>query len=863
MLLNESASVAGTNVETCTALDTAGEQRSYASTSDHKSSLSIEETNPSPKRFPRCRHVPFLAKQVGHDIVEHTKESLQPNPQAVVTPSLGIQTISNYSTSTTHDCFLRDPESLLLSIINMATSSPPQTSTQKYPPIAPSSIDSCQVLEQQVLESLPHLSSLQMSPIPERRTHSLRPTTAIDSQCDTNMLFIRKKHKFTNYLADFSRCMSAKAVVKHPDSIFDSELESSCITPRFLHAISLRGSPSAASQAKLNEDSRSNKQTVSTCSPHLRYLTHIESSAISTVESLNSSSSCTTVTPTAPLSARLPSLASLNAANQQTIEPERAPSHVTLLHCADMKTGIGKRQTQLAGPVPLLALPRSSGDAKDNICTSRSLNEHNVLSACLDIKEPDSRHDSGSYSKWRRDSDGFAGTSAKCTLSLEKNYNITHLKLPTVVNEAGKSSVRSTTDNIHLDLTLPECSSARYDPSTRQLEQSVQNFEPDQLCILNPHIKVQEPALETLTLQPLVAVATHSSINETSMLSSLHLADVILNPKSEAAFEENCLGGNIDRRRCKSTPSSRSHVRPMPCHDPIFDAASYKALSESENSFAKLEIVGRQSLGKVHTSLLTHDSSTGYGPCVLSKSLSSTISTAQERPRKYLITSGRISITPARKNLKISLIQLNQLFDDTLVVSKTEENKRCHSSGSTRVRNTGTSCDCASSMYGSHSHRGNNCSIALTPIAASSRGPSRSSERAENSTAKQRSCMAGSRSSSCHTTKATSCQRKATSTPGPRLQLGPIIQKETSTSLVVKHAANVEPAHRIGSGQQHLKTNSRNKSANENYREDIRQAMMRMCLSNADVDKYRTLSVQQRLRGLHPLVRGSKAISDD
>lgn len=854
MLFDEGASVVETNADAHLLPDNVREHCSHVSASDHKSPLPTDEQNISLKRSPRCRQPQSLPQQTENDTLECNNGPVQPNPQAVITPSLGTNTVSNYSTTTANDCFLRDPESLLLSIINMATSSPPLTSTQKPIPAIQSTLDSCQMLERQVLESLPHLSSLQVSPIPDRKERSIRPTTATDPQCNAGMLFTRKKYKFSNTIAEFSRCLSAKTVTKHPDSVFDSELESSCVTPRFLHAVPLRESPIDRSQ---DEGSKSNKQTTLECSLRLQCLTHTESSAISTVDSLNASSSCTIVTPTAPLSARLPPLSALNTAKQQAgeLEGPGQPSHAAPLDCIDVKPDTEKRQAQLTGPIPLLALPRSSISTKDNMGTSRSPNRPNANVINLDSKEPDSKYDSGSCSRRKRDSDGSAGTSARRFQSLEKYHNITHLKLPTNINEPGKSSVRSTTDNIHLDLALPECSSARFDPSTRQLEQSVQHFEPEQLCILNTHIALPEPTLESAAFQPLIAVAACNNINEASILSSLRLTDITANPKSDAGPEETCSEEDTIKRRCKSTPSSRSQIRPVPCRDPIFDAASFKILSESGDDVVKLDTVEHHSLRRVHTSLLTYDSSAGYGSCALSRSLNLNIPATQERPRKYLITSGRISITPARKSLRVSLIQLDQLFDESQAVGKAEDSKRCRSSESIRISNSDTSNSRPSSMHEARLHPNNHSSITLTPIVASSRGQSRSSGR-------KNSRVAGSRGTSCYSMGSILHQRKSVSTPGPRLQLEPMVQNEQSVSLTTKHSTNQEASSAVRSRQQRLQTGNRYRPS-DGCREDIRQAMARMCLSNTDTDKYRTLSVRQRLRGLQPLVRGSKVISDD
>ncbi|ESU38768.1 hypothetical protein DHA2_150913 [Giardia duodenalis] len=858
MLLDESTDIRETNIKAQISLDNTEEQRRHVSTPDHEPPLSVGETNPSPKRSPCCRTLHSLTQQAERSIEQCHSKPLQSNPQPVLTPFLDTGTISNCTTTATSECLLRDPESLLLSIINMATSSPPQTSAQKPPPVIQSSMDSCQVLE-----SLPHLSSLQMSPIPERKEYILRPATALDPPCNADTLFTREKCNFSNALVKLSRCLSAKVVLKHPDSIFDSELESSCITPRFLHVIPLRDSPIVAPQAHLSEDSQATKQITSMCSPHLHYLTHAESSVISTADSLDASSSHTTVTPTAPLSARLPPLSTLNATKQQAGELERPPNRSTALSSGDIKACTERRQAQLARPVPLLALPRGFSDTKNNIDTTTLSNMQIVPINYVDGNESDLKYDPGLSSRLKRDSDGSTGTSARRPLSLETHYNITHLKLPTNAIEPGKSSVRSTTDNIHMDFALPECSSARCDPSTRQLEYSVQNFEPEQLCILNSRIETQEPALESGAFQPLIAVATRNSIHETSTVSLLHLTDITVESGVKARPGKNGVEENTTRRRCRSTPSSRSCIRPMPCHDPIFDAASFKLLSESEEDSIKLAKLECYSLKKVHTSLLTHDSSTGCGPSGMSRSLNSTMGAVQERPRKYLITSGRISITPARKNLRVSLIQLEQLFEETLTVSKNEEGKRCCSSGSTRTINATTNYNHPSLVHDMHPTISSACPAVLTPITASSRGQSRSSERVGSNFIRQSSRAIGSRDSIHHTTKATLHQRKAMSTPRPRLQPRPTTPKESFVSPTVKHGDSAEPNARVISHQERLQTSSKHRWSSEDYREDIRQAMMRLCLSSTNVDKYRTVSVQQRLKGLHPLVRGSKVIGDD
>ncbi|EFO65488.1 Hypothetical protein GLP15_5162 [Giardia lamblia P15] len=855
MLLDESTNVVETNIRTQIFLDNAEEQCRHVSTPGHESPLSVGELNPSPTRSPCCRTLQFLAER---NIGQYHSNPLQSNPQAVLTPSLDTGPISNCNASTTSDCLFRDPESLLLSIINMATSSPPQASIQKPPPMIQSSMDSCQVLE-----SLPHLSSLQMSPIPERKEHSLRPTTALDPQCNAGMLFTRERCDFSNALVKLSRCLSAKVVLKHPDSIFDSELESSCITPRFLHVVPLRDSPTVVPQTHLNEDGQAAKQMVSTCSPQLHYLTHTESSVISTVDSLDAPSSCTIVTPTAPLSARFPPLSTLNVTKQQVDELERLPSRNTDLSSGDIKVCTERRQIQLTRPVPLLALPQDLIDTKDNVDTNTHSNTQIMPITYVDDKELNLRYGPGLYSRLKRDSDGSTSISARRSLPLETQCNVAHLKLPNNTIEPGKSSVRSTTDNIHLDFALPECSSARYDPSTRQLERSVQNFEPEQLCIFNPRIETQDPVLESAALQPLIAVATRSNAHETSTVPSFHLTDITVESGVKVRPDKSCVRGNTNKQRCKSTPSSRSCIRPVPCHDPIFDAASFKLLSESEEDSIKLNTLECYSLRKVHTSLLTHDSSTGYGPGGLSKLSNSTTGPMQERPRKYLITSGRISITPARKNLRVSLIQLEQLFDESPTVCKNEENKRCRSSGSTRTRNTTTGYNHSLLIHDMHSTTSGTCPATLIPITASSRGQSRSSERIESSLIRQSNRTVGSRDSINHTTRATPHQRKATSTPGPHLRLRSIIPKESPVLPTIKHSNGAESSARVRPHQERLQTSSKQKRGGEDYREDIRQAMMRLSLSSTSVDKYRTVSIQQRLKGLHPLVRGSKVISDD
>lgn len=859
MPFDASTSNVETNLNAISLTDNTREQCSCVSTSIPKPSLLGEEPKISLKRSPRCRKFLPLPQPTDDYVSEYTSESMRHTPYAVITPSLGTSTISNCSTTTTNDCFLRDPESLLLSIINMVTSSPPQTSTQKPIPTVQSSLDSCQVLEKQVLESLPHLSSLQVSPISERKGHIIRPTTAIDSRCNAGILFIRERYNFSNLAAEFPRCLSAKTVTKYPDSVFDSELESSCITPRFLHAVPLRESPDNMSQ---NEANKSSKETILTCSPRLQCLTHVESSAISTVDALNTSSSCATTTPTAPLSARMPPTALSNIVRQQDNDSDKPLNNAGALNCMDVKSGNERKQTQSTGPIPLLALHRCSVSTMDNKSTYRSPNGQNIYTTHHDSKEPDSHFESGTCSNLKKDSDGSAGTSARRFQSLNKHHNITNLKLSTNIHEPGKSSVRSTTDNIHLDFALPECSSARFDPSTRQLEQSVQNFEPEQLCILNTHAITPETALAPAAFQPLIAVATCNNANEANMLSSLRLTDIVVNPKSEADLEESHSEESTTKHRCKSTPSSRPHIRPVPCHDPIFDAASFKVLSESGDSATKLDIAEQYSLRRVHTSLLTHDSSMGHSSYALSKSLNFNVLSTQERPKKYLITSGRISITPARKNLRVSLVQLDQFFDDTQVAGKIEDNKRCRSSGSMRTSHTDITSSRPSSMHGARSHSNNHCTITLTPIVASSHSQSRSSKMIDNSINKQNGRIGASRGSSCHNITPTPYQRKSMSTPRPRLQLEPIIQNEQSTPFMVKHPTSQETSSRIRSHQQRLQTGNLYKS-NNSCGEDIRQAMARMCLSNTEVDKYRTLSVQQRLKGLHPLVRGSKVISED